>query len=144
MSELQGQCMCGAVSVTATPVQASVTACHCRLCQRWASGPFLSFQADTGYAALGPVRTYQSSQWAERAFCGECGSVLWYRMTAPGKMHGQTQMSAGLFENAGGTELKLEFFIDDKPAGYAFAGAHRRMTGEDCRAMFAETAEGEA
>ncbi|MGR3761169.1 GFA family protein [Roseobacteraceae bacterium NS-SX3] len=136
MSELKGQCMCGAVTVSAAPARDAVSACHCEMCQRWTSGPFLSFQAAPGYAALGPVRTYQSSGWAERAFCGTCGSVLWYRMTAPGKHQGQTQMSAGLFENAGGNELSLEIYIDKKPGGYAFDSPCRKLTGAEVISMF--------
>ena len=136
--------MCCAVTVTATPERPAVAACHCEMCQRWAAGPFLSFQAQPGYAALGPVRTYQSSSWAERAFCGECGSVLWYRMTAPGPHHGQTQISAGLFENAGDTTLSLEIYIDKKPEGYAFDSDCRKLPGADVIEMFAPSPEGDS
>lgn len=144
MSELQGQCLCGAVKVTATPAKPSIAACHCGMCQKWASGPFLSFEVETGYAALGPVRSFASSDWAERAFCGECGSALWYRFTMPGKMYGQTQMSAGLFENAGGAKLGLEIFIDEKPQGYAFDGDHARLTGAEVVAASSPSEEGES
>ncbi|MGR3616861.1 MAG: GFA family protein [Paracoccaceae bacterium] len=144
MSELRGQCLCGAVTVTATPEKAKLAACHCEMCQRWASGPFLSFQAAPGYAALGPVKTHQSSSWAERAFCGQCGSALWYRMTAPGPMQGQAQISAGLFENAGENALRLEIYIDKKPDGYAFAGECRAMTEADVIAAFAPSEAGDS
>ena len=143
MTERTGQCMCGAVTVTATPARESISACHCEMCQRWASGPYLSFQAATGYAALGPVQTYESSGWAERAFCETCGSSLWYRMTADGSMHGQNQVAAGLFENAGGLSPKLELYIDKKPMGYAFEGERRTMTEAEVVAMYAPSDEGE-
>ncbi|EAQ46361.1 hypothetical protein MED193_14237 [Roseobacter sp. MED193] len=101
----------------------------------------MTIPAAPGYAALGPVKTYVSSDWAERAFCADCGSALWYRITAPGKMHGQVQMAAGLFDNAGGTKLGLELYIDRKPKGYAFAGEHRQMTEADVMAAFRPAAE---
>ncbi|MFW8593907.1 GFA family protein [Cribrihabitans neustonicus] len=141
MGELNGQCMCGAVKVSATPARAALSACHCKMCQRWAGGPFLSFQAAPGFAALGPVQTFQSSGWAERAFCASCGSALWYRMTA-GKNQGQTQIAAGLFDNAGGSELRLELYIDQKPAGYAFDSSCRKLTGAEMIEMFAPSGEG--
>ncbi|KUJ78115.1 aldehyde-activating protein [Ruegeria marisrubri] len=144
MTELSGQCMCGAVTVTATPARKALGACHCDMCRRWSSGAFISFQAEPGYAALGPVRTFQSSDWAERAFCEECGSPLWYRVTAPGAMHGQTQMAAGLFDNAAGGELKLELFIDKKPEGYAFEGERRQMTEAEFTAMYAQSEQGDS
>ncbi len=143
MQELQGQCMCGAVTVTATPAREALGACHCDMCRRWSSGAYVSFPAEPGYAALGPVRTYTSSDWAERAFCEECGSNLWYRITLPGEMHGQTQIAAGLFENAGGNPLKLELYIDKKPEGYAFAGERRQMTEAEVMAMYAPSEEGD-
>lgn len=102
----------------------------------------MTFQAQPGYAALGPVKTFVSSDWAERAFCGECGSPLWYRFTGAGEMHGETQMSAGLFEDAGGSPLKLELFIDKKPEGYAFAGERKQFTEAEVMEMFAPSDEG--
>lgn len=144
MSELQGNCMCGAVTVSMTPAQNSLGACHCDMCRRWTSSALMTIPAASGYAALGPVKTYVSSDWAERAFCSDCGSALWYRVTAPGKMHGQTQMAAGLFENAGGTSLGLELFIDKKPTGYAFEGTQRQMTEAEVFSLFTSSEEGDA
>lgn len=141
MSELHGHCMCGAVTVSMTPAQDTLRACHCDMCRRWTSSMLMTIPAASGYAALGPVKTYVSSDWAERAFCGECGSALWYRITAPGDIHGQTNMAAGLFDNAGGDPLDLEFFIDQKPEGYAFAGSHRKMTEADVMAAFRPATE---
>ncbi|NOC84735.1 GFA family protein [Ruegeria sp. HKCCD6428] len=144
MPELQGQCMCGAVTVTATPARDALGACHCDRCRRWTSSMLVTFQAEEGYAALGPVKTFTSSDWAERAFCADCGSALWYRITLPGEMHGQTQMAAGLFDNAAGNPLKLELYIDKKPQGYAFAGERRQMTKAEVEAMYAPSDEGDS
>ncbi|SDE33017.1 GFA family protein [Ruegeria marina] len=144
MTELHGQCMCGAVTVSATATRDALSACHCDMCRRWTSSMLITFQAEPGYAALGPIQVYQSSDWAERAFCGQCGSALWYRITAPGQMHGQTHMAAGLFENAGGNALKLELYIDKKPEGYAFADERRQMTQAEVEAMYAPSEQGDS
>ena len=135
--------MCGAVTVSMTPAQHKTGACHCDMCRRWTSSMLMTIPASTGYAALGPVKTYTSSDWAERAFCADCGSALWYRITAPGKMHGQTQVAAGLFDNAGESTLSLELFIDRKPEGYAFAGTRRQMTEAEVMAAYAPSEEGD-
>lgn len=81
----------------------------------------------------GPARSFQSSDWAERGFCGVCGSTLWYGTTHDGVRN----LSAGLFENAAGAPLKLEFFADAAPDGYALAGDHRKMTTAETEALFA-------
>ncbi|GAA6160429.1 GFA family protein [Ruegeria sp. HU-ET01832] len=143
MPELQGQCMCGAVTVTATPAQNALGACHCDQCRRWTSSMLVTFEAEEGYAALGSVKTFASSDWAERAFCAECGSVLWYRITTEGEMHGQTLMAAGLFPDTG-HGLTHELFIDKKPQGYAFAGERQQMTKAEVEAMFAPLEEGDS
>ncbi|MFA3919261.1 GFA family protein [Ruegeria hyattellae] len=144
MSKLTGQCMCGAVTVTATAAKGSLGACHCDMCRRWTSSMLITFPAEPGYTADGPVRSFTSSDWAERAFCERCGSALWYRITAPGEMHGQTQIAAGLFDNAASGDLKLELYIDRKPQGYAFAGDRRQMTEADVIAMFAPSEQGDS
>ncbi|WP_170606589.1 GFA family protein [Ruegeria arenilitoris] len=144
MPELQGQCMCGAVTLTATPAKDALGACHCDQCRRWTSSMLVTFPAEQGYAALGPVKVHKSSDWAERAFCSECGSALWYRITLSGEMHGHTQMAAGLFENAIGSPLKLELYIDKKPEGYAFEGERRQMTTAEVEAMYAPPEEGDS
>ena len=101
---------------------------------------FMAFQAEKGSVeAAGPIRVFTSSDWAERAFCKDCGSALWYRITAPGPMHGQYQIAAGLFDNAGGMSPRLEVYIDRKPEGYALEGgdARRQMTEAEVIAAYA-------
>lgn len=46
-------------------------------------------------------------------------------------------MAAGLFDDAAGHALTLEFFTDKTPQGYALKGDHTRMTEAECMAMFA-------
>lgn len=137
---LQGQCLCGAVKITATPVGGSLTACHCDMCRRWSSSAFVAFEAERGSVEVsGPAKTITTSDWAERAFCTECGSPLWYRITLEGPMQGRMQLAAGFFKDAAGGKLALEVYIDKKPHGYAFEGADTRqqMTEAEVIAMYA-------
>lgn len=101
---------------------------------------FMAFEAEGGSVeATGPVKVFTSSDWAERAFCENCGSPLWYRITAPGPMHGQYQIAAGLFANAGGMSPRLEVYIDKKPDGYALEGGdgRKQMTEAEVIAAYA-------
>lgn len=142
MKARTGQCMCGAVSVTATPARKSFAACHCDMCRQWSSSAFMAMETEPGSVQVtGPVRRFQSSDWAERAFCETCGSNLWYRITAEGPGQGQYQLAAGLFDVAD-MHLGLELFIDAKPEAYAFAGDRRQMTAQECFDMFAPKEEG--
>ena len=72
-------------------------------------------------------------------FCSVCGSTLWYGTQKDGVRH----FSAGLFKDAGGAALKLEFFTDAAP-GYALAGDHRKMTAVETEALFAPEGDSDA
>ncbi len=138
MLELNGRCLCGEVTVTASSPKPILRACHCDMCRQHTSGPFFSISADhESIKVSGPAKTYRSSEWAERGFCSTCGSTLWY-----GTVHdGVRNLSAGLFKDAGGAPLKLEFFVDQCPQGYALAGDHKKLTTKDTIALFAPKEE---
>mmetsp|Transcript_21441 Transcript_21441/g.52345 ORF Transcript_21441/g.52345 Transcript_21441/m.52345 type:complete len:140 (-) Transcript_21441:25-444(-) len=135
---VKGQCLCGDVKIEATPEAAALSACHCGMCRKWTSGAYIGFPADPKtLKAHGPVKTKVTSEWAERSFCGECGSVLWYRLTAAGKYQGYVEVAAGLFDDACGLELKKETYIDKKPTGYHFADKTETLTEAQVEELFA-------
>ncbi|MCC1494776.1 GFA family protein [Cognatishimia sp. F0-27] len=129
---LEGRCLCGAVTVTArAATQPRLHACHCAMCRRHTSGLFVSIETEAP-EITGPARSFQSSDWAERGFCGTCGSTLWYGTRADGVRH----LAAGLFEDAGHGRMEIEFFADCCPSGYALAGTHRKMSTAETQAFF--------
>lgn len=136
--QIKGQCLCGAVQITAEVDNPRLRACHCDMCRQHNSGAFISLETVPGSIKVeGPVKVFNSSEWAERAFCETCGSTLWY-----GTKHDNAKnLAAGLFPNAGGGVLKVEFFADKCPQGYALAGDHRKMTTEETIALFAPAEE---
>lgn len=73
------------------------------------------------------LKVYESSAWAERGFCQECGTNLFYRL----KESGEHIMSMGCFDDAEQFSLVGEIYVDEKPNGYDFAGDHPRQTGEE-------------
>lgn len=133
--------MCGAVTVTATRDKPALQACHCNMCRQWTSSMFMSIPTAPGTIVVdGPTKTYRSSDWAERGFCGTCGSALWYMTVHDQQRH----LAAGLFENAAGNTLKVEYYSDHRPEGYALAGDHRQLSRAETIAMFTSPPEGEA
>lgn len=124
---MQGHCLCGAVQVTAESHRGFTGVCHCRMCQRWSGGLFVCFPAGPeGVAVTGPVVRHASSDFAERAFCGVCGSHLWYRATNGGDGH--YALMPGLFDAAGDLPLRSEIYVDRALSGLALPGEHRRAT----------------
>ncbi len=101
----------------------------------------MSIQAEQGSVqATGPVKRFVSSEWAARCFCETCGSTLWYEIPEANEIN----LAAGLFPDAAGQTLSMEFFIDRKPQGYALTGDHTRLTADETIALFAPSDEGES
>ncbi len=138
-SERHGHCLCGAVKITAKRAADHVDACHCRMCRRWGGGPFIEIDCGTDVVIEGADRmtVYPSSEWAERAFCGTCGSNLFYRLIGTG----EHMVCAGLFDDDTDRDsdltLKRQVFIDEKPGYYSFAEETENLTGDELFAMVA-------
>ena len=131
---LTGHCLCGAVTVTVRgDHDPRVGACHCRMCQRWSGGLFLCFNAHD-VAVEGPVVRYRSSPFAERAFCGTCGSHLWFNDVKEGEEPAEYELMPGLFDEAKDWPMRSEIYTDRALASLHLGGDHKRATREEYEA----------
>ena len=124
--------MCGNIAVE-TPEQNELGLCHCSMCRRWSGGPMFAVHCGAEVTFLGgePVR-YQSSDWAERGFCPNCGTHLFYHLLP----NNDYVLPAGLFQDQQ-FHLTNEIFIDEKPGYYAFSNDTQKLTGQQVFAAFA-------
>ena len=127
--EATGRCLCGAVKLIAHNHAANVGACHCHMCRRWGGGPLIAIDCgtDVGIDGKENVRVFDSSAWAERGFCKDCGTHLFYRL----KESGQYIVPAGLFDKDPCVTFDSQVFIDEKPDYYEFANKTRNLTGKE-------------
>ncbi len=134
-TEKQGHCLCGAVQITAREASNSVGACHCGMCRRWGGGPFMEIDCgvDVSISGAENVSVFDSSEWAERGFCRNCGTHLFYRL----KEAKQYMMPVDLFDSSENLVFDTQVFIDEKPSFYRFANETREMTGAEIFAMYA-------
>lgn len=126
----KGACLCGSVQVSLRNAGHELGACHCGMCRRWTGSAFVTLAvpaSDLSVTGADAVRSYASSDWAARSFCGTCGTTLWYRLTAPGAP-ADYYMAAGLLDDLSGMRLAHEIYIDRKPDAFAFAGPTHQMT----------------
>lgn len=136
---MRGGCVCGAVRFEAEPRAREVHACHCETCRRWTGAAFLAVSVlpeDIRFEGAEAIRTYASSEWAERGWCDRCGTTLFYHLTADGFGPKTYEMALGLFDEPDGFPLSSEIYIDRKPAGFAFVGDHARKTKAEIEATF--------
>ncbi len=136
--KLTGRCMCGAVKIAAVAEDPTVGVCHCDMCRRWSSGPYMEVSCQKisfeGEDSIGRIR---SSDWAERGFCKKCGSNLFYHIIdSP-----EYQISAGLIDDPSGLQMSLQVFTDSKPQFYELAKKTKMMTAAEVIAKFAPPPE---
>ncbi|QUL39166.1 GFA family protein [Erythrobacter sp. JK5] len=126
---LEGRCLCGAVGITLTGAHREVDVCHCTMCARWGGSMYAGIESD-GFSLTGEdsITTYDSSEWAERAFCTKCGSNLWYRF----KPTGARTFLTGLFDDLpAGLPIKHQIFVDEKQDWYDLAQDTPMKTGPE-------------
>lgn len=133
LSPMSGRCLCGNVCLTATPKSRHLGACHCDMCRKWGGGPLLVVDCeDVNLDGSDHVGIFDSSDWAERGFCKQCGTHLFYRL----KQGGLYAVPVGLLEGDGDWQFAEQVFIDSKPGYYSFAEKTRNLTGEELFAQF--------
>ena len=96
----------------------------------------MGIEADESLATVtGPIKIFRSSDFAERAWCDDCGSAIWFRYIE-GASTGYFEFVPGLFDNAGDARLTRIVYADCAPEGYALAGEVERITKDEYERQF--------
>ncbi|MBD2439695.1 GFA family protein [Nostoc sp. FACHB-110] len=133
--EGKGSCLCGETHIFVKTMNKNIGGCHCQICRKWGGGPLLVVDCgnDVTFAGEENITAFNSSAWAERGFCHQCGTHLFYRL----KENQQYFIPVGLFEQPQDFVFEHQIFIDEKPAYYCFANETHNMTGAEFFAQFA-------
>lgn len=130
MNESVGHCLCGGVRFTGLGTCSPAEVCHCTVCRRHGAGPLMSvyFPEGVRFERDDTLKWYRSSNIAERGFCSECGTVLFWRM------HGADKPSVSAHAvDAEITSIREHVFVDEKPDWYDFADDAPRITSQMMR-----------
>lgn len=108
VSELSGRCLCGAVRFAGGPaIEAGF--CHCATCRRHSGAPVAAWvevaRADFEITAGEPAR-YASSERGRRAFCRDCGSVLWFEDDRA------VSINAGALDDPAAIEPRVHIWVE--------------------------------
>jgi hypothetical protein len=116
----KGSCLCGAVRFSVTGQLSTVVVCHCKMCRQWhgAPGPYSNTRwDDLRFDDQDALEWYQSSSFARRGFCGECGSSLfWQRIGAP-----VVSIVVGTLDDPTGLRTEKHIFVAHKGDWYEIA-----------------------
>lgn len=129
-----GKCLCGSVVVEVELPVTEVAACHCSMCRNWSGAPMLAVDCGDSLVIADDthVTRYQSSEWAERGFCSQCGTHLFYYLKPANQYH----LPAGLLGIEDQYNFTHQIFIDEKPHYYNFSNDTQNMTGAEVFAYF--------
>jgi len=132
MTMSRGQCLCGAVRFEGRYTPKTLSVCHCRMCRQWTGSALVGVtfkRGDVTWHGTDAIAETQSSSWAKRGWCKQCGSGLFFQFTAEGKWADEIELPIGLFDDPSGFRLSSEIYIDEKPDGYAFEDCgQKRLT----------------
>ena len=132
MADLTGGCLCGAVRFQATLENRELYLCHCTMCQRHAGGPEVSVDcgSDVRFEGREHIRVYRSSERSERAFCGTCGTILYFLEHDSGTY----SIGPGLFDGDPGFRLTDEIYTDTRARWWPELPETRKQTEAQLKA----------
>ena len=121
-----GSCLCGAVRFEINGPLRPVIACHCIQCRKQ-TGTYMSAtaSADSDLTVLEArgLKWFRSSPEARRGFCGECGSVLFWKRDGSTR----TSIAAGSIDGPTGAPLEGHIFCESAGDYYKIAGGAYRL-----------------
>ena len=131
----ESSCLCGSVKIKANSINPKITVCHCDMCRKWGGGPALALQCGTEIEieGSGKLNIFDSSDWAERGFCANCGTHLFYRI----KGSGEYSIPVGFFPELTGLEIEMQYFSDQRSDYYCFANKTKELTAAEVFAKYA-------
>ncbi|SPH22946.1 Glutathione-dependent formaldehyde-activating enzyme [Ascidiaceihabitans donghaensis] len=117
----KGSCLCGGVQYELQGDLRNSVACHCVQCRK-TSGHYVSAtQVGPEQLTITKDETlswYQSSPQAQRGFCNQCGSSLFWRHEAD---NGAVSVMSGTLDGATGITTEKHIFVADKGDYYNIA-----------------------
>jgi len=125
---MKGTCLCESVELSVSHDN-EFGACHCGMCRKWGGGPYMavhtkSYEVNKGHKQ---IKTFESSEWAERGFCSDCGTHLFYHLKATNEY----VVPLGLFQIENEFAFKEQIFIDQKPSSYSFSNQTEKLTEQE-------------
>ena len=112
-----GSCLCGDVSFDVTGPLRDIVMCHCTQCQKSSGHHYAATSAadkDLAIHDKGGLAWYKSSDYAERGFCRNCGSNLFWRMPS----REQTSILMGSFDQDMALPVSQHYFVGSRKHYY--------------------------
>jgi len=117
VKHLTGGCLCGHVKFKVDGPMRPIVACHCTQCRKQTSNFLAATNAkstDVTFLETKGLKWFKSSNQAERGFCQDCGSMLFWRRFDSDVI----SLSAGSLDGKTGLHISEHIYVADKPDWY--------------------------
>lgn len=113
--------MCGAVRFELNAALGGISHCYCSMCRKQHGAAFATYGTASRAALVivdptSALRAFRSSSWAQRRFCGNCGSSLFFE---PDAARDNVEIALGALDDEPGRLPEAHIFVRDKPAWVA-------------------------
>ncbi|MGE0790836.1 MAG: GFA family protein [Sandaracinaceae bacterium] len=131
MTSTSGSCLCGAVRFVAKGPSLFCAHCHCAWCRKAHGAAFVTW---IGYPddaveltdANDALVWHRSSEQSRRAFCGTCGTTLFYAsILCPGELH----VARASIDGPVDKEPSAHIFVEHAVSWFRFDDALPRVLG---------------
>lgn len=124
--QFKGRCLCGNIAFEGEAPNEPVSSCHCKQCRQWGSSPFDAYSvplANLNFTSgEDKVKYFESSEFARRGFCPDCGSNLfWHGDRLPEVKH-RIAIAVGALEAPTGLKAGPHIFCAGKGDYYEIEG----------------------
>ena len=119
-------CLCTQVRFEDSIKPKNFGVCHCSDCRKWTGGVFMSVSGGDNniFDNEKYIGRYSHSDWAERGFCTNCGTNLFFRM----KKSNHYFLMLGVIDDDISLHFEEQQFIDKKPSHYSFSNDTKLIT----------------
>lgn len=119
-------CLCESVQFDVELVNLNLGICHCSMCRKSTGGTGFSYfytKDKPNFTSRERLKIYDSSQVAERGFCQNCGTPIFYHR----KSDDGYCIPPALLKSLPNDEVYFskEWYIDDKPSYYKYENKHK-------------------
>ncbi len=113
--QISGSCLCGAINFSASLPSKWCAHCHCSMCRKAHGAGYVTwvgFEQDHVLYTRGEDHLvwYESSPGAQRGFCRQCGSSLFFRSK---QWAGELHIALGCIDGAIDRQPQANVFFDN-------------------------------
>ena len=121
------KCLCGGIKIQIQGILRYVSNCHCSQCMK-THGNFASYtstlEKNVKFINKKTLKWYNSSKFAKRGFCSECGASFFYK-----KFKGDNiSIAAGMFNNPTTLKTYCNIFTKGKLDYYKLDNRIKRFS----------------